>query len=91
MSRVRRVKYLAVAVLALAALLIVMSRQIGRGDLGVDRSTRRDAADRAVRGTKTGVAGTGATGVLDLSFYDTLGVTQSGGDRAAAPPTGPRL
>ena len=54
MSRVRRVRFLAIAVLALAALLIVMSRQIGRGDLGAGRSTRRQAGDRAVGETKAG-------------------------------------
>lgn len=91
MSRVRRVRFLAVAVLALAALLIVMSRQIGRGDLGAGRSTRREAGDRAVGETKAGVAGAGETGVPDLSFYDTLGVTRGGGNRTAAAPSGSRL
>lgn len=37
------------------------------------------------------MAGAGETGVPDLSFYDTLGVTRSGGDRTAASPSGSRL
>jgi cell division septation protein DedD len=90
-SRVRRVRFLAVAVLALAALLIVMSRQIGRGDLGSSRSPGREAGDRAAGETAAAVAGTGATGTPDLSFYDTLGVTRSGGERRGAAPPGPRL
>ncbi|HET6279070.1 MAG TPA: SPOR domain-containing protein [Candidatus Polarisedimenticolia bacterium] len=89
MNRGRRVRFLAVAVLALAALLIVMSRQIGRGGPGSDRAQRRGHADRGA--TPTEQAATGAAGLPDLSFYDTLGVTSGGAGRAAAPPSGPRL
>lgn len=91
MSRAHRVRYLAVAVLALSVLLILMSRQLGRGDLGIGRSTRGDAADHAPSDTKAGKAGTGAPGVPDLSFYDTLGVTRSGGGKTTSPPASPRL
>jgi len=90
-NRGRRVRFLAVAVLALAALLIVMSRQIGRDGAGSDRAQRRGHADRDRGETPTDQAATGAAGLPDLSFYDTLGVTSGGAGRAAAPPSGPRL
>ena len=91
MSRVRRVRFLAVAVLALAALLLVMSRQVGRGGADGHRPARRGAADRDVGEARIDRAATGTTGVPDLSFYDTLGVTQSGGGSAPRTPPGPRL
>jgi len=90
-SRGRRVRFLAVAVLALAALLIVMSRQIGRGGPGFDRAGRPRQADRDRGETPAGQAATGAAVRPDLSFYDTLGVTSGGAGPAAAPPLGPRL
>jgi len=90
-SRGRRVHFLAVAVLALAALLVVMSRQIGRGGSDADRAVRRGASVREAAETPPGRAAAGEAGVPDLSFYDTLGVTTNGRDRAAAPPSGPRL
>jgi hypothetical protein len=85
-SRVHRVRFLAVAVLAVAAVLVVMSRRIGHGDLGGGRPARRAAGDRAAA-----AAGAGAPGVPDLSFYDTLGVTPGGGDGDGPSPSGPRL
>jgi len=90
-SRGRRVRFLAVAVLALSALLIVMSRQIGRGGADTDSPTRSGSADRDEGETRSGRAAAGAAGVPDLSFYDTLGVTKSGRGSATTSPPGSRL
>lgn len=89
MSRGHRVRFLAVAVLALAALLVVMSRQIGRGGRGFDRPLRTTPAVRD--GAPIGEASTGAIAMPDLGFWEALGTTSAGAGRSGGPPAGSRL
>ncbi len=86
MSRARRVRSLAAAVIGVAAVLLLVSRQIGRtGSEGGSRS-RGLQADSGQEATQPGKAGAAAPTTPDLSFYDTLGVTRSGpgGNRSSA-------
>lgn len=89
MSRVRRVRFLAVAVLALAALLIVLSRRVGQGGAGAGDPVRRGATAADGTGSRTGRAA--AAAVPDLSFWEKLGETRSGQGSSAAPPGRSRL
>ncbi len=84
MSRARRIRFLAVAVMAMAAILLVVSRQVGKSELGGRKAGGRAPAEEPV------TADALAPGGPALSFYETLGVTPEGGAAAHAPAR-PRL
>ena len=90
MNRAPRTRFLAVAVVALATLLIVLSRQVGSPGAGSGPRSRRAPGENG-NAVPPGEADTLKPGLPPFTFYETLGVTREGQGNGAAADTSPEL